>query len=278
MRERITIGVIGILALLLLCGPRLACAAAPEPPSQAQPPSAGQAIEPHEQLKEILERPLYTRWKLREERAKSEPIELTLPDSLNRTLDEWCAALLRFWDGLWNGVKPSTRHTSDAGATLEVLKTAGWIALGVVAVFLGVLLYRALRQMRFRGAEARILSRERVAQALADGEALAFQSPEWLDEADRLAAAYEFRAVYRALYLALLSGLHAANKIDFRKTRTNWTYVRGYRGPEPEKAAFTSLTSLFDRVWYGEQPATQTSIPELRQRVAWLLAKEVAGG
>ena len=85
---------------------------------------------------------------------------------------------------------------------------------------------------------------------------------------------YEFRAVYRALYLALLSGLHAANKIDFRKTRTNWTYVRGYRGPEPEKVTFTSLTALFDRVWYGEQPAAQSSIPEVRRRVAWLLAKE----
>ena len=117
-----------------------------------------------------------------------------------------------------------------------------------------------------------------MAQALAEGEALAFQSPEWLDEADRLAAEREFRAVYRALYLALLSGLHAANKIDFRKTRTNWTYVRGYRGPEPEKAAFTSLTALFDRVWYGEQPAAHSSIPDLRRRVAWLLAKESPSG
>jgi len=144
--------------------------------------------------------------------------------------------------------------------------------------FLAVLLYRALRQMRFQGEEARIVSRERVAQALADGDALAFGSARWLAEADRLAAESEFRAVYRALYLALLSGLHAANRIDFRRTRTNWSYVRHYRGAEPGKAVFSSLTLLFDRVWYGQQLAARASISELRRQVAWLLTEGASDG
>ena len=91
-----------------------------------------------------------------------------------------------------------------------------------------------------------------------------------MGEADRLAAEQDFRAVYRALYLALLSGLHTAGKIEHSLTRTNWTYVQRYRGPGEERQTFGDLTALFDRVWYGRKPADGNDLPTIQQKVATL--------
>jgi hypothetical protein len=240
-------------------------AAAGDAPPAARP-------SPHDHLRQILSRPLYSRWRLR-----SDP--LAGPDEaesgrLRKLIDEWL-------DKLRGSLE---RHLPDAGlgpgaasgpsSLPGLLKVVGYGLVGGVLVFLAYLAGQMIREYRGRGQPARVLSREQVREALAAGDALALAGPEWLEEAERLARAGDFRAVYRALYLALLAGLHARRRIDFRRNRTNWTYVRGFRGPADQRATFASLTDLFDRVWYGLEAAAGASLDAVKRQMAGLVAGE----
>ena len=124
--------------------------------------------------------------------------------------------------------------------------------------------------------ECERFGREQVRRALEEGEATALDAPQWLAAADRFGREGDSRALCRALYLGLLAGLHASNRIDFRRTRTNWTYVRGYRGPEEERRSFAALTEMFDRVWYGEMPVGAALATDVRRDVERLLGKGAA--
>jgi hypothetical protein len=152
------------------------------------------------------------------------------------------------------------------------------MAIGVVGVFAVFLIYRLIQERRSGGHAGRVLSREQVREALESGEALALGTPQWMAEADRLAQQGDLRAVFRALYLALLSGLHTQGRIDFRRSRTNWTYVRRFRGVETDRRIFATLTSLFDRVWYGLKHPSGASFERVRGQVAALLSGEKAHG
>ena len=159
-----------------------------------------------------------------------------------------------------------------------VLKVLGYVIIGVVAVFVVFIVWRILQERHGSRAQAAVLSREQVREALDSGSALALDTPQWLVEADRLAREGDFRAVYRALYLALLSGLHSRGKIDFRRSRTNWTYVRRFRGEGQQRSVFAALTERFDRVWYGLKRGDESSLPTVKRQVASLLGGENAHG
>jgi hypothetical protein len=161
--------------------------------------------------------------------------------------------------------------TVNSGALSSMLKFLAWAVVGVVAIFLAILLIRTVRAGPTQTTIANVLSREQVQAAMESGDALALGTGQWLDESRRLAAEQDFRAVYRALYLALLSGLHRAGKIEHDRNRTNWTYVRHYHGPAPERDQFSDLTELFDRVWYGRKQAEGSSLEQLRLNVETLV-------
>jgi hypothetical protein len=156
-----------------------------------------------------------------------------------------------------------------------VLKAVAWTVAVLATLILLGLIVNLFRQRKGPAAAATVLSRTEIHDALEAGDALALNSSQWATEARRLAAEKDFRAVYRALYLALLAGLHGLGKIDFNRNRTNWTYVQRYRGPDEERATFGELTGLFDHVWYGLANAERHDIDQLQQRIAALTA---AGG
>jgi hypothetical protein len=262
-------GALLIIVAALLGGHWRAPAA--EPDQAAAPASAG---DPHAQLRRILDQPLYQRWKLRQEGPDASASE-SGESELSRSLRRWRESLAQWLEDLLNRGEPDGFRglSSLGGAGLGgKLRFAGWIVLAAAVAFSLLVLYRYLRDRRAGHSNARVLSREQVREALVAGEALALATPDWIREADRLARERDFRAVYRALYLALLSGLHQAGKIDFRKNRTNWTYVHRYRGPESEQAVFRALTALFDTVWYGFKPAEGASMEGIKRQVTVLLA------
>ncbi|MHC4887384.1 MAG: DUF4129 domain-containing protein [Planctomycetota bacterium] len=250
--------------------------------------SADQPLRPisptvsRQELRKILEDPLFHRWKIRQERAQN-PTEVS-SFTLDESMMEWCESaaeriatyLEEFWDWLWDG--PDKKKSSPwfnfntLGGIAGPLQILGWVALAVLLAYLSIVLLRHFGILSPPVGTARVLSRKQVDQAMNDGEALAMEQDEWLALADRLEAEHEFRSVYRALYLALLSGLHKAGKIDFRRNRTNWSYVNRFRGHSTDQNDFAELTDLFDHVWYGLKPATHTSIHPLRSQVRSLLA------
>jgi len=247
-------------------------------------PGAGMAPrDPRRHVREILRRPLYRRWQRRERRSESSGEAPEWWRAFKEKLDEWAADFGRWLDRNFGGSgRTRDRDNKQGGGSGffssislgAVLKFLGWAAVIALVVFLAIILYRHLAETRGARAGARVLSREQTRQALESGEALALESPQWLAEAERLAGEHDFRAVYRALYLALLSGLHAANKIDFRRNRTNWTYVERFRGSSDDRGLFASLTLLFDRVWYGLKQAEGTTLQGVRQTVKRLLGRE----
>jgi Domain of unknown function (DUF4129) len=99
-----------------------------------------------------------------------------------------------------------------------------------------------------------------------------------MQQVARLEDEKNFRAMYRALYLALLAGLHAAGKIDHHRNRTNWAYVQHFRGPGEERDLFGDLTGLFDRVWYGHKLQERRDFGELRSAVTRLTTPPPALG
>jgi hypothetical protein len=251
-----------VVLLLLLSAPAISFAA-PAPPS-----------DPKDHLQQILQRPLYQRWKLRQEHAQAAD-ESSFSQRIHKMIadaQDWLWAQIEQWlNGRHNSGLPSA--AGSAAMIGGVLKLLAWIALAVALALIAVFLYRALRDRQSFTGAARVLSREHVRRALEEGQALALESPQWLAEADRLALEKDPRAVYRALYLALLAGLHSAGKIDFRPTRTNWIYVDRFRGPVPERDLFSDLTRLFDLVWYGHAPAEASRIEEVKHTVASLLGQ-----
>lgn len=114
-----------------------------------------------------------------------------------------------------------------------------------------------------------------IKKALSDGDALAQGADAWLDLAQQLGDEGNWRMAYRAMYLALLSGLNESGRIQFRKSLTNRAYVGRYRGPTDEIHTFSTLTDVFDRVWYGDKPVSEENRGVIVAQVRSLLKPPV---
>jgi hypothetical protein len=247
-------------------------------PALADAPAGAPPADPHQHLQQILQRPLYQRWQLRQQREQQP--ESSLMASLRQQAQDFGRWLRDLIDWLFSGKRRSGRSGSSswAGGLVTLFQAVAWIALGLFVIALVILVVRLIRSRSLQGPTAAVLSREQVAEALSQGAALALRGDQWLDEAGRLASENDFRAMYRALYLGLLSGLHANGKIVFDRHHTNWTYVNRYRGEASEREVFSSLTDLFDSVWYGFKASRGEDIQSLRRRVESLTRPTPARG
>jgi hypothetical protein len=234
--------------------------------------------DPKSDLESILERPLYQQWQLRDRpeeeivdenpwfRESLKALGEMIRDSLKTIFDTLGDLFARDDD------TPPIDFGWDRITVVGLLKVLAWIFLEGAILILLLLLFRSAL-WRGRLAKPKVLSRHEIRHALALGDALAQDSDAWFEEAKRLSRNEDFRGLYRALYLALLSGLHMAEKIDYRPNRTNWTYVNRFRGDENEVKLFARLTSLFDDVWYGRIDPGNRSIDDLKGEVTTLLRK-----
>ena len=239
--------------------------------AETTPVADGPDVDPHDQLRRILEQPIYRRWQLRQMRIET-PVDSPWMQLVRERLESWAEAIDRLLTRLFRGAGRVNMPTpGDPSGFMAMLKAAGWMILIVLGVLLIVVAVHLLRRARNHAGGGRVLSREQVRHALDDGQALAMDSPRWLEQAERLAGERDFRAMYRALYLALLSGLHAAGRIEFRRQRTNWTYVSRFEGPEDARGVFADLTGLFDSVWYGRVTPAGADVDDVRRRVDLLL-------
>lgn len=245
--------------VLLLAGPRAAqCAGAP-------------AADPHQQLQQILHRPMYQAWRSRElgGQAPNVKVPSRLRDWVSKPftwIRDWLKRLF------WRRSNGGPGNSGLSSSLPVILKLLAWIAVTLAVVFCAIIVFRLINPSGGAANHANVLSREQVHDALQSGDALALGTAQWMDEARRLAMERNFRAVYRALYLALLSGLHAAGKIEHSRNRTNWTYVNQYRGPAIERTTFSELTELFDRVWYGRKEPEGANLEDLQNQINSLTA------
>ena len=69
-----------------------------------------------------------------------------------------------------------------------------------------------------------------------------------------MAATFALSLLLRALYLATLASLDRGRLIEFEPSKTNWQYIRAMPRGEARKL-FADFTVIFDRKWYGHEPA-----------------------
>jgi hypothetical protein len=222
----------------------------------------------HKQLDQILQHPLYQEWKLRQE-GHLPRANVEISEGLRHWLSNRLNDIGDFFKWLFRSHARSSQSMGKGSSEMlpTMLKVVAWTVLGIALIFLAIHIARLMDRPGIAASTAQVLTRQQVNDALEAGDALALGTAQWIDEAQRLAGAQNFRAVYRALYLALLSGLHSAGKIEHNRNSTNWFYVQHYRGPALERITFGELTDLFDHVWYGRHISQGGDLEQLRDKV-----------
>lgn len=236
--------------------------------------------DPRQHLEEILNRPMYQKWRTRRawvDESANDAERGWIIQWMGDKLDAMFSAIGRWFRGIFSGWGGSSARAGGGTTFISMLKMLPWVAGGLAIVLIAWIVWRLYDDPSRTATAGKILSRQRVREAMERGEALALSGAQWLDEASRLAGDGDFRAVYRALYLSALSSLHDAGKIDFRRNRTNWRYVGSFRGSAEDRDNFTQLTELFDEVWYGQRPAHEHSLEAVKRRLLTLIGKDGGG-
>ncbi|MBN1809371.1 MAG: hypothetical protein JW909_09915, partial [Planctomycetes bacterium] len=141
--------------------------------------------DPRVHLADILDREMFTRWKLREERKETADEKPAI--DIKKILD----AIDRLFDrlaDLWPRSDRQAASRSTGGLLITALHTLGWVIAVALAAIISYVVYRAIQGHRARARPARILSQEEIAAALEAGEALALSGTQWLSQAHKLAA------------------------------------------------------------------------------------------
>jgi hypothetical protein len=94
-----------------------------------------------------------------------------------------------------------------------------------------------------------------------------------LEAAASLAASGDYRGALRALYVATLVALDRRAVIDFQPWRTNGHYVRTMPAGDGRESLHR-LTGLFDRTWYGDEPAGENEYREGRALAEAMCSEE----
>jgi hypothetical protein len=100
----------------------------------------------------------------------------------------------------------------------------------------------------------------------------------WKSEADKFAAAGEWKDACRAVYLSLLR-LFAESKItEFSPTRTNYEYYYVLAGHPNIQSGFRQLAEKVESIWFGGAQAEQADYDFCRQKVEELSTEINARG
>lgn len=144
-----------------------------------------------------------------------------------------------------------------------------WIALGGLAVTFALvgLVYRWLRRATVPEA----------AWSDSWGTAGAAATADFEGGAAAAAAVGEYREAIRLTYLGALRRLQAIGAIDYEPARTNREHLaRLRRRNSPLYEAFSRLTLLFDRKWYGHEPAQAEDLRVFRETAALIARPQPA--
>lgn len=134
--------------------------------------------------------------------------------------------------------------------------TANFVRIAVILVLLAaasiglVKLMRRLQRRQKKDREAR----EVLGEELPDDATAA----DLLNNANQLARAGDFRSAIRRAYIALLCELEQRGNVRLHRSKTNRDYLEELRPQQMLYPTFSVMTSAFEHVWYGQEPASET--------------------
>jgi hypothetical protein len=165
---------------------------------------------------------------------------------------------------------PSPCQVSSPGGAFSggVMNVLFIIGFALLAAFLIAIAYHAWTR---RGAARAPPPAPVAAAASSMPDPLTRDSQEWAFEADRLFKLGRIAEAIRALYLAALSHSHVRRWIDYHPSKPNWEHVRRFSGPAPARTNLSSLTSVFERKWYGRKPVEESEYQSTRDMAAAIL-------
>ena len=194
-------------------------------------------------LQDILRQPEFSA-----EPRKSGP----LATALEQIRDSIEKAWKRITDWLEKAFRGRTGSMGTVGTAIAYTLIAALVALGVMAL---------VRIIRTRDKTRRPEPpRPAINTAQPADEETPIPPPgEWIVAAGRHAADSDFRAAFRAVFMAILLELERTGQIEYERSRTNGDYLRLLRSLDL-RAIYELLAPLvrdFDIYWYGRRPATE---------------------
>lgn len=240
-------------------------------------PAAAPASEENEELGRILSKPEYNRWRnmVPEADYGGAGWDVQPPNWLERFfqwLRDWLNRESQADSGKERRETSSRKGWMPLGFSSQLFSLLGIVLLAAALIVLAFAVHSLWRGRRGEKSPPAKAAGAGIAQALRDGDALAFEKTAWERQADACFDGGDLRGAFRSLYLGLLSGLHEQGRIVFARNRTNWQYVRQFRGEGRARNDFAEMTDLFDRVWYGSVPALDAAgFRSVKKRVGTLL-------
>lgn len=283
--------------LILLGTPSKADAQEALPDSSPHPAVAVPPSNLDETIKDVLNRREY-RWRLPPIETKEEVSKGFFSKFIEDLVDGTRSVLrnLAKWvDDVWKSIeefldklfkRDAGSPTKSAGGTewFSSAKTLALVLLIAVCAVVAVIVFRYFRRRQVNRVSAREYSGVVKLPNLEDEHLLASELPEdeWLKLGDEMARRGEKRLALRAYYLAVIARLSSREFLTVAPYKTNRDYAkelrRRARGREELIAAFGSVMSIFERIWYGEHPIDEDSWNsfDTNRRIIFIPAEEPA--
>jgi hypothetical protein len=149
-------------------------------------------------------------------------------------------------------------------ASLDVVRLLIAVGLAIALVAGTRFLVRRLRRRRskHKGDEAE----QEVREILGEEIAADATAEELLARAAELARQGDYRAAIRRAFIALLFELEQRGKVRLDPSKTNHDYLNEVRTDSELLERVSSLTSVFERVWYGQKRASSEDYVEFIDR------------
>jgi hypothetical protein len=194
-------------------------------------------------------------------------------------LTKYLKLLQEKWDAFWDWFRKLFDFASGFGTLGQAVV---YVMIGLLLLGGGLLLAKILRQY-FQNQARKDADIHTVFDEDDPEDAISHDAQVWLNEADGLAQASDWRRAYRAVFVATLMHFEQAGILTFQRGRTNGEYWQTIRTKTPKTIAdtFRAFVLGFDSRWYGNQPTDQADYRQslaMYDRIRQELAQDQGSG